>query len=102
MVRSLAVGTGASIYRSFKDLVEEVAQDTNASVYHAKFDSIEEKAEALQQWQPREPSYIVATSAFGMGMDHKAVRWGVYVGVRCSAIAQEVGRLGRDRAEGNR
>ena len=71
-------------------------------MYHSKSGSVEEKAEVLQQWRAGEPSYIAATSAFGMGIDHPAVRWVVHVGVPWSAIdfAQEVGRLGRDGAGG--
>ncbi|KAJ5117450.1 DNA helicase recq5 [Penicillium atrosanguineum] len=102
VIRGLAVGTRAIIYCRLKDMAEEVAQMIDAPVYHSKSGSVEEKAAVLQQWRGGEPSYIVATSAFGMGIDHPAVRWVVHVGVPWSAIdfAQEVGRLGRDGAGG--
>ncbi|KAJ5465271.1 uncharacterized protein N7458_000957 [Penicillium daleae] len=102
VIRGPAVGTHAIIYCSLKDVAEEVAQMIDAPVYHSKSGSVEEKAEVLLQWRAGEPSYIVATSAFGMGIDHPAVRWVVHVGVPWSGIdfAQEVGRLGRDGGGG--
>lgn len=102
VIRGLTIGTRAIIYCSLKDVAEEVAQMIDAPVYHSKSGSVEAKAEVLQQWRAGEPSYIVATSAFGMGIDHPAVRWVVHVGVPWSAIdfSQEVGRLGRDGAGG--
>jgi superfamily II DNA helicase RecQ len=102
VIRSLAVDTRAIIYCSLRDIAEEVAQMIHCPVYHSRSGSVEEKAEVLQQWRAGEPSYIVATSAFGMSIDHPAVRWVVHVGVPWNAIdfAQEVGRLGRDGAGG--
>jgi superfamily II DNA helicase RecQ len=63
---------------------------------------VAEKAKVLQRWQEGDPSHIVATAAFGLGIDHPAVCWVVHVGVPSSMIdfAQEIGRLGRDGAGG--
>ncbi|OJD23078.1 hypothetical protein ACJ73_05575 [Blastomyces percursus] len=102
LVASIEPGTRAIIYCQRRDAAEEMAQATTAPVYQSRSGSIEEKAEALQRWHDGDPSHMVATSAFGLGIDHGAVRWVVHMGVPHSMIdfAQEVGRLGRDGAGG--
>ncbi|KAG2179710.1 hypothetical protein INT44_006558 [Umbelopsis vinacea] len=98
VIRGLAAGTRAIFYCSLKDVIEEVALAIDAPMYHSTSDNVEEKAKVLEQWRAGKPPYIVATSAFGMGIDHPKVRSVVHVGVPWSAIdfAQDVGRLGRD------
>lgn len=85
-----------------KGVAEGVVQALDAPVYHSKSGSVEEKAQVLQRWRDGAPPYIVATSAFGMGIDHAAVRWVVHTGVPWDLInfTQEVGRVGRDGAGG--
>lgn len=101
-VASMEPGTRAIIYCWRKDMAEEIAEVIQAPVYHSTSGSIEEKAAVLQSWRDGDPTYIVATSAFGLGIDHPAVRWVVHIGVPSSMIdfAQEVGRLGRDGGGG--
>ena len=95
---ALPPGSRAIIFCSLKDVAEKVAQAIDAPVYHSKSGSVEKKAEVLQSRRDGKTPYIVATSAFGLEIDHPAVRWVVHVRVLWSAIdfAQEVGRLGRD------
>lgn len=94
----LGSGERMIIYCCAKDLAEEIAQVIRAPVYHSVSGSTEEKAAVLQQWRDGKPPYIVATSAFGMGIDYPRVRWVVHVGVPWTLIdfTQEVGRAGRD------
>lgn len=96
-IAALEPGTRAIIYCWLKDVAEEMAKAINAPVYHSTSGSVEEKAAVLQQWQDGEPTFIVATSAFGLGIDHPAVRQVIHIGVPRSIVdfAQEVGRLGR-------
>jgi superfamily II DNA helicase RecQ len=96
-IDGLEAGARAIIYCWMKSIAEEVAAAINSPVYHSTSGSAEEKAVILQRWQDGEPAYLVATSAFGLGIDHPAVRQVIHVGVPRSMIdfAQEVGRLGR-------
>lgn len=102
-ITSLEAGTRAIIYCWRKDVAEEVARGIDGPVYHSTSGSVEEKARMLQQWRDGEPAYIVATSAFGLGIDHPAVRQVIHVGVPRSMVdfAQEVGRLGRSGGGGH-
>ena len=94
---SLEPGTRAIIYCWLKNVAEEVAEVIRAPVYHSTSGSVKEKAAVLQQWREGEPPFIVATSAFGLGIDHPAVQQVIHVGMPRSMVdfAQEVGRLGR-------
>jgi superfamily II DNA helicase RecQ len=98
VIRGLESGGRIIIYCRTRDLATEVAHLLQAPVYHSASSSIEEKAAVLQRWRDGEPPYIVATSAFGMGIDHPRVRWIIHVGVPWTLIdfTQEVGRAGRD------
>jgi len=102
LVTSMEPDTRAIIYCWRKDIAEEVAEVIQAPVYHSTSGSIGAKAAVLQAWRDGDPRYIIATSAFGLGIDHPAVRWVVHVGVPFSMIdfAQEVGQLGRDGGGG--
>ncbi|KAL4935815.1 P-loop containing nucleoside triphosphate hydrolase protein [Aspergillus oleicola] len=88
----------AIIYCGTKNTALEVAQAITAPLYHLTSGSVDDKADVLQRWRDGDPVYIMATSAFGLGIDHPAVRHVVHVGVPLNMIdfAQEVGRLGRD------
>jgi superfamily II DNA helicase RecQ len=98
VIRGLAGNTRAIFYCNSKAVVNEIAQAIGAPMYYSTSGSVEEKAKVLEQWRAGNPAYIVATSAFGMGIDYPEVRSVVHVGAPSSAIdfAQEVGRLGRD------
>lgn len=98
VIRGLESGGRIIIYCCTKDLADEVGQLLQAPVYHSVSGSTEEKAAVLHRWRDGEPPYIVATSAFGMGIDHPHVRWVIHIGVPWTLIdfTQEVGRAGRD------
>lgn len=97
-VELLGSGERMIIYCCSKDLAEAIAPLIRAPVYHSVSGSTEEKAAVLQRWRDGKPPYIVATSAFGMGIDYPRVRWVIHVGVPWTLIdfTQEVGRAGRD------
>lgn len=96
-----AKGTGI-IYVSSRKKCKEVAmmlqqQKISADFYHAGLDS---HLRSLKQdkWMRGETRVIVATNAFGMGIDKPDVRFVIHLDVPDSleAYFQEAGRAGRD------
>ena len=69
----------------------------NAVIYHAGLSSEERNATELRI-KSGAPDVIVATSAFGMGMNHKYLRWVVLWQPPSSllSLTQAIGRAGRD------
>jgi ATP-dependent DNA helicase RecQ len=67
------------------------------AIYHAEMAS-EERRLIEKRIEERDPEIIIATSAFGMGMDHPHLRWALLWQAPPSilALAQAVGRAGRD------
>ncbi len=68
-----------------------------ATHYHGGL-SNKEKSEALQQWMEEKSNVMVATNAFGMGIDKSNVRMVVHTHLPNSIenYMQEIGRAGRD------
>ncbi|KAJ0417570.1 P-loop containing nucleoside triphosphate hydrolase protein [Aspergillus carlsbadensis] len=101
-VAALEPGGRGIIYYVRKRLSEEIAAALAGPVYHLESGTVEEKAQVLQCWRQGNPPFLVATSAFGMGVDHPAVRWVIHVGALNNLVdfAQEIRRLSRDGAGG--
>lgn len=94
-------GTGIVYVRSRRDTVE-VAKYYNdngikADYYHAGL-SADERSEKQEAWKTNRTRIIVATNAFGMGIDKPDVRFVIHNEMPDSleAYYQEAGRGGRD------
>ena len=71
--------------------------DISSTFYHGGITS-EEKKKRLSDWKNEQISTMVATNAFGMGIDHGNVRFVIHVQLPESleSYFQEAGRAGRD------
>ncbi len=69
----------------------------SATFYHGGI-SAKEKAQKLESWRNGRVSTMVATNAFGMGIDHPNVRFVIHLQIPESleSYFQEAGRAGRD------
>ncbi len=94
-------GSGIVYVRERKKAVEIAgllnSQGYNAEAYHAGFSS-DERTKKQDNWKRSETRIIVATNAFGMGIDKPDVRFVCHYDMPDSleAYYQEAGRAGRD------
>ena len=81
--------------KEFSDLINEAG--ISATFYHAGLDSVV-KDDRQKAWQEDKVRVMVATNAFGMGIDKPDVRLVVHIDCPDSTEAyfQEAGRAGRD------
>ncbi|MCH2175226.1 MAG: RecQ family ATP-dependent DNA helicase [Lentisphaeria bacterium] len=88
------------IYASTRKMVEEVGDTLQCHKYHAGMPD-EERHAVQDYFMAAEDPVIVATNAFGMGIDRKDVRRVIHVNMPGSieAYYQEAGRAGRDNQE---
>jgi ATP-dependent DNA helicase RecQ len=72
-----------------------------SSFFHSSLSS-EEKYNRLRIYQSEQPGIVIATSAFGMGMDFKQFSWVALAQVPFSILdlAQKIGRVGRANKKG--
>ena len=95
-------GRSGIVYARTRRGVEELAEElrragVSAEAYHAGIER-ERRAEVQRRFTRGETAVIVATIAFGMGIDKPDVRYVVHYNMpgRLEAYYQEAGRAGRD------
>lgn len=98
----LRSGDAAIIYCNTVKQTQTIAEKLRAKKYHALEFYADlastAKAQALHEFQSEKPPIIVATSAFGMGIDKPNVRLVVHMSMPLSIedYWQKTGRAGRD------
>ncbi len=85
------------IYASTRDNVNLISDQLNCLRYHAGMSDLE-RTEAQNRFMIDSSSVIVATNAFGMGIDRPDIRQVIHFNIPGSleAYYQEAGRAGRD------
>ncbi|MBW4600809.1 MAG: RecQ family ATP-dependent DNA helicase [Calothrix sp. FI2-JRJ7] len=99
---SLNLGGSTLVYTTTRKNAEKLAKLLNqsnidAKYYHSKL-STHEKYEVLQTFKSGELNVVVATCAFGMGINRKDVRAVIHhsMSSNLEGYVQEAGRAGRD------
>jgi len=95
-------GTSGIVYCNTKEQCEKLAtwlmtQQILAGYFHGDLQDFE-RSEVYMRWMQGATKVVVATTAFGMGIDKADVRWIVHHSMAHSldGYVQEIGRAGRD------
>lgn len=90
------------IYVSSRNRADRLASSLRKNgyateAYHAGMNA-QQRFTVQDQWLAEELQFVVATSAFGLGVDKPNVRWVIHYDVppNMEAYIQEIGRAGRD------
>lgn len=99
---ALTLGGAVLVYTTTRKNTERLAQllnenEVEARLYHGKIPK-EDKHEILQKFKAKELNIVVATCAFGMGIDRSDVRAVIHhtMSGNLEGYVQEAGRAGRD------
>ena len=86
------------VYVNRKEDAQTMAARLGCEYYYSDSGTVAEKEQVVARWRNGDHRVIMATSAFGTGVDYAHVRCVIHQGLPTDAInfAQEVGRLGRD------
>ncbi len=94
--------TASIIYVRSRYLCHELSEQLSylgfqTTIYHAGL-ALEEREANFKKWLTNEAPIMIATNAFGMGIDKADVRWVVHYNIPESieSYFQEAGRAGRD------
>ena len=94
---------GGLVYRRTRAGAEELAhtlqqEGWNTAAYHAGMGT-DQRRRVEKQWQTGELPFVVATCAFGLGIDRADVRWVLHYepSLSLEEYLQEFGRSGRDQ-----
>jgi ATP-dependent DNA helicase RecQ len=94
---------GGLVYRRTRAGAEELAQKLQelgwkTAAYHAGMGT-DQRRKVEAQWQTGELPFVVATCAFGLGIDRADVRWVLHYepSLSLEEYLQEFGRAGRDQ-----
>lgn len=100
--RALTLGGAVLVYTATRKKTERLAEllndnEVEARFYHGKI-SKQDKSEILQKFKAKEIDVVVATCAFGMGIDRSDVRAVIHhtMSGNLEGYVQETGRAGRD------
>ena len=86
------------VYSSSIETIEELGRALSCHMYYEDVGSAKEKDEIQQQWGRADGRVVVASNAFGLGIDEPNVRAVIHVGPihQLQNYGQESGRGGRD------
>lgn len=90
-----------TVQKAAEEIAEKLSQDgLNATAYHAGMDTAD-RTRIQQQFLESDDGIVVATIAFGMGIDKANIRYVYHYNPAKSleAYAQEIGRAGRDGSD---
>jgi superfamily II DNA helicase RecQ len=96
-------GARMIVYVNRTEEARQMATRLGCESYFHDSGTMSEKEQVMTRWRQGEHRVIIATSAFGTGVDYAHVRTVIHQGLPTDAInfAQEVGRLGRDGQGGS-